>query len=141
MLYFISRLYYLLLKIRKWLYSVKILKQFSYNTPIISIGNVSVGGTGKTPMIVYLSRLLTKQKIKHVIVSRGYKKRGRGSLVVQDNNKTIITDPLIAGDEPVMLTYKTKKTPIVVDKNKARGIKIAITKFLNKIKRKTFARI
>ena len=110
MLYLISKLYFYLLKLREWGYAMNILRKTSFNTPVISIGNISVGGTGKTPMIIYISQLLTKQNITHVIVSRGYKKNKKGTIIVQDYNRKIILDPFVAGDEPIMLTYKLKNT-------------------------------
>ena len=68
---------------------VLFLKQHVFDTPIISIGNITVGGTGKTPMVIYFSQLLTKQNIKHAIVSRGYKKTAWGTTVVQDYTKKL----------------------------------------------------
>tara|TARA_Y100000996_G_scaffold302699_1_gene240068 strand:- start:329 stop:1378 length:1050 start_codon:yes stop_codon:yes gene_type:complete len=129
MLYLISKLYYYLLKIREHLYDLRLLKQVSFDTPIISIGNITVGGTGKTPMIIYLSQLLTKQNKKHVVVSRGYKKSSWGTIIIQDYNKQFVIDPLVGGDEPVMLAYKLKNIPIIVDENKSRGITLAIKEF------------
>lgn len=129
MLYLISKLYFYLLIIREYLYDLKLLKQVSFDTPIVSIGNITVGGTGKTPMIIYLSQLLTKQNKKHAIVSRGYKKSSRGTVIIQNYNKQIVVDPLVGGDEPVMLAYKLKNIPIIADENKPRGVALAIKKF------------
>ena len=130
----IASLFYLgLTRLRLLCYQLNFLKKHMFDIPIVSVGNITVGGTGKTPMIIYLSQLLTKQNIKHVIVSRGYKKTARGTLVVQDYDKKHINNPIIAGDEPVMLTYKLDNIPIIVDSNKSRGIALAIRRFCPKV--------
>ena len=129
LLHIVSLFYLALIRIRLFGYRFKFLKQHVFDTPVISIGNITVGGTGKTPMVICFSQLLTKQNIKHAIVSRGYKKTARGTIVVQDYNKKHVNDPIFAGDEPVMLTYKLTNIPIVVDSNKARGIATTIEKF------------
>ena len=126
----IASMFYLgLIKARCLGYQMNFFKKHVFDTPIISIGNIAVGGTGKTPMVVYFSQLLTKQKIKHAIVSRGYKKTALGTIVVQDYNKRVVNDPMFAGDEPVMLTYKLTNIPIIVDSNKARAIATTIKRF------------
>jgi len=130
----IASLFYLgLTRLRLLCYQLHFLKKHVFDIPIVSVRNITVGGTGKTPMIIYLSQLLTKQNIKHVIVSRGYKKMARGTLVVQDYDKKYINNPTIAGDEPVMLTYKLDNIPIIVDSNKSRGIALAIRRFCPKV--------
>ena len=128
-LYLAGLLYRGLILIRKLGYWLRLLKVYKFNTPIISIGNIAVGGAGKTPMVIYLSQLLTQKKIKHVIGSRGYKKKKGGTVIVQDYQKKYINNPALAGDEPVMMTYKLDNVPIVVDNKKRRGIAVAIERF------------
>ncbi len=122
-MYFIFHFFCLqLIKFYKKLFSLKFLSQHSFPFPILSVGNVSLGGTGKTPFIYYLAQLCCNLKIKHVIVSRGYKKTSSGLCIVHDGNQLLCTDPLIAGDEPVMLAFKLKQTPIIVDNKKQRAL-------------------
>lgn len=125
----LSLLYLALIKLRLLGYQKNLFKRSRFLVPVFSIGNISVGGTGKTPMEIYVSQLLTKQNIKHVIVSRGYKKSSKGPVVVQGYNKKYIDSPVFAGDEPIMMTYKLKNIPIVVDNRKHRGISLAIKRF------------
>jgi len=80
-LYPIVFLYYLIISINRLCYKLKIITPKKFNTPIISIGNIEVGGTGKTPMTLYLAQLLKTQNIVHAIVSRGYKKNQEESLL------------------------------------------------------------
>tara|TARA_B100000579_G_scaffold95287_1_gene75416 strand:- start:4104 stop:5141 length:1038 start_codon:yes stop_codon:yes gene_type:complete len=128
-LYLISKLYHCLVLVRWFLYKSKLLTARRFKTPIISVGNISIGGSGKTPMVVYLSSILTKTNIKHVIVSRGYKKKLRGTVVVQNYNTKLINDPCLAGDEPVLMSNKLDSIPIVADNNKTRAIDFVIKRF------------
>ena len=73
----LSWLYGIGVKIRNELFDLGILKSKSYNVPIISIGNITVGGTGKTPHTEYLIRLLSP-KYKVAVLSRGYKRKSKG---------------------------------------------------------------
>ena len=106
----------------RYLFMANMLHQDKFSFPIISVGNISLGGTGKTPFIYYLAQVCNKLKIKHVIVSRGYKKLSSGTCVVHDGKQTLCYDPLITGDEPLMLALKLKTTPIIVDNKKNRAL-------------------
>jgi len=128
-LYLTSKLYCFLVLIRLFLYKSKLLTAKRFKLPIISVGNISIGGSGKTPMVIYLSSILTKVNIKHVIVSRGYKKKLRGMVIVQDYNTKLISDPWLAGDEPVLMSNKLDSVPIIADNKKTRAIDFAIKRF------------
>ena len=104
-----------------------IIQQKTFNTKIISIGNISIGGTGKTPMIETISKELTKNNISHCIVSRGYKKKIKGTVIVS-NQQEIISSIEQSGDEPFMLAHSLKNIPIIVG-DKSQSIEIAIKKF------------
>ena len=131
-LYLISRLYFVIITIYNRLYKYQILKPVKFSVPLISIGNIAMGGTGKTPITICLSRLLRKHGIKHVIISRGYKKQSQGTILVSDG-KTHVLDLVASayesGDEAYLMASKLPKTPIVVDTNKINAIKYAIRKF------------
>lgn len=127
--FILSSLVSFLLWIRSTLYSLKLFKIYSFNVPIIAIGNIAIGGTGKTPLTIHLSQLLSKQKIKHVIVTRGFGKKSKGTFCLEHNNKNNSFRPADVGDEPLVIFNKIKDAPVVIDSNKARGIKFAIKKF------------
>jgi len=97
-----SWLFGLITSTRNKLYESGIFKSITFDLPIITIGNLTVGGTGKTPMIEYLIRLL-KNKYRLSTLSRGYKRKSRGNIIAsnQDNALTI-------GDEPFQLYLKFK---------------------------------
>jgi len=127
-LYIISRLYLFLIFVWSKLYDYNIFKSKKFEPKIISIGNIVVGGAGKTPMIIFFSSLLKKEGIKHAIISRGYKKKKGGSFFVSDSKKILINNPSLCGEEPLLLAKKLPKIPVLVGEEKIASIKLAIKK-------------
>ena len=111
----------------------KIIKKHSFDIPVVSVGNIVLGGSGKTPFVLFLSRLLTQKNISHVIISRGYKKKIRGSVLVHDGKQCLVRSPDECGDEPFMLATQLKSVPIIVNEKKSLAIKLAIKRFNPKI--------
>lgn len=109
-------LYWLITFIRNWLYDKGIFKSFSFDIPIIAVGNLSVGGTGKTPQIEYLIRLLS-DKYKVAVLSRGYKRTTEG-FILADENATASS----IGDEPFQFFSKFPNIQVAVDANRKNGI-------------------
>jgi len=112
----LSWLYGLGVGLRNLLFEAGILKSHTYATPVISVGNITVGGTGKTPHVEYLIRLL-KDKRSLAVLSRGYKRKSRG-FVLADNNSTMYD----IGDEPFQIKQKFPDITVAVDKKRSRGI-------------------
>ena len=85
-------------------------------SPVISVGNLAVGGSGKTPLVATLARLLADAGERPAVVSRGYGRRQQvdGALVVSDLRGLQVTDPRVTGDEPQMLARMLPGIPIVV---------------------------
>jgi tetraacyldisaccharide 4'-kinase len=109
-------LYGFITSIRNYLYDKGILKSYSFNIPIIAVGNLSVGGTGKTPQIEYLIRLLSP-KYKIATLSRGYKRKSEGYVLADD---TATADFL--GDEPFQYFKKFPQIQVAVDADRKNGI-------------------
>ena len=101
---------------RNLLFEMNILKSHSYKTPVISVGNITVGGTGKTPHVEYLIRLL-KDKIHIAVLSRGYKRKSKGFLLATE--ETTVAE---VGDEPFQMKQKYPEIEVAVDKKRTRGI-------------------
>jgi len=127
----LSVVYFLLYKIKFLLYKYKIKRQFSFKPYIISIGNITVGGTGKTPMIVALSQILSGSNLNHSIVSRGYKRQNNNKIIMQ-SNKHADQNIEDLGDEPFLLAKKLPLIPIIVG-NKKDALNIGFKTFLNNI--------
>ena len=111
-------IYYLITSTRNALYELGMIKSKSFKFPVVCVGNLSVGGTGKTPMIEYLIRLL-KTDYKVATLSRGYKRQTKGFYL--GDEKASATS---LGDEPFQFYNKFKKDVLVaVDANRVKGIK------------------
>lgn len=111
----ISLVYALVVHIRNFLFDAGFFKSISYTTPTICVGNLSVGGTGKTPMIEYLIRLLDRHKL--AALSRGYKRKSKGFLLA--NPHSTVWD---LGDEPYQLFRKFPEVSVAVDADRRNGI-------------------
>ena len=101
---------------RNMLFEMGILKSRSFSVPVISVGNITVGGTGKTPHVEYLIRLL-KDNYKVAVLSRGYKRKSHGFLQADEN--ATVRD---IGDEPFQMKTKFPDITIAVDNKRTRGI-------------------
>lgn len=101
---------------RNKLFDYKIIKQHEFDVPVISVGNISVGGTGKTPHAEYIINLL-KDDYNVSLLSRGYGRKTKGFVLADDSStsKTI-------GDEPAQINRKIKNITVAVDANRVRGI-------------------
>ena len=114
----LSWLYTVGVAFRHWLYDTHILPSFAVSVPTICVGNLAVGGTGKTPMTAYIVRLLLDHGYHPAILSRGYKRRSRG-FVMADPASTVET----IGDEAMQLHRAFPEVPIAVCENRVRGVK------------------
>ena len=126
--YSLRDFYFLIILIRNFLYDIKLIKVKKFKKPVIGVGNITTGGTGKTPMVIEIAKILVKLNRKPVIISRGYKRSSKGTVIVSDNNN-ILASVTKAGDEPLLMANKLKNIPIVVDKNRYRAAQIASSKF------------
>lgn len=115
-------LYGFITSIRNLLFDKGILKSYSFELPIIAVGNLSVGGTGKTPQIEYLIRLLS-DTYKVATLSRGYKRQSEGFVLADATSNAAIL-----GDEPFQFFEKFKNIQVAVDANRKNGIEQLLSK-------------
>ena len=111
-----SWIYGSIVRFRNWLFDMGLKKSKSFSIPIISVGNITVGGSGKTPHVEYLIRLL-HDKAKIAVLSRGYKRKSHGYVLAEEST----TMPEI-GDEPFQMHQKFSDIYVAVDAKRARGI-------------------
>ncbi|CAA9194955.1 tetraacyldisaccharide 4'-kinase [Flavobacterium collinsii] len=109
-------LYGLITSVRNFLFDKGILKSTSFDIPVIAVGNLSVGGTGKTPQIEYLIRLLS-DRYKVATLSRGYKRKSEGYVLASETSNAEIL-----GDEPFQFYQKFQNIQVAVDANRRNGI-------------------
>lgn len=124
---FLSFLYYLVIEIKLFLYEKKIIRQHSLKTKVISIGNITLGGTGKTPAVIEIASLFQNRKV--AILSRGYKSKYEHEMAVVSDGTKILLKEKEAGDEPYLLAKRLPTVPIIIGKNRVKSAKYAIDKF------------
>ncbi|MCK4649281.1 tetraacyldisaccharide 4'-kinase, partial [bacterium] len=139
----LSGIYYLSLQIIQLLYRAGILKRVKLKAKVISVGNLTVGGTGKTPVVEKIARLLQEKERKVTILSRGYKRKIRnpkseirnktkiqnGKMAVVTDGKEILLSAREAGDEPYLLAQNLSEVPIVVGKDRIRSGNYCLANF------------
>ena len=141
-LYALSFIYDRLVQLRLYLYRKRILRERALGCLVISVGNLTVGGTGKTPIVEKFARALQVGGRRVAILSRGYKsvprkrnwpdrlrrKDADPPRVVSDG-KSLLLDSLTAGDEPYMLAHNLKDVIVLVDKNRVKSGRFAIDRW------------
>jgi len=144
-LYSCSKIFQVAVKVRRFLYNVRILRDSTLGVQVIAIGNLTVGGTGKTPVVEKFARELRDQGRNVAILSRGYRSKPpplherlldkilfredtTPPRVVSDG-KSLLLDSETAGDEPYMLASNLKDVVVLVDKDRVKSGRYAIEKF------------
>ncbi len=113
--------YSLLVRIRNLLFDKMIFKETRVNAEVISVGNITVGGSGKTPMVIYLSNLMKSEGRKTGVLSRGYGRKSKGYILVSEGSE-ILTTVELCGDE-IYHTAAECKIPAAVSENRVLGAK------------------
>ena len=141
----LSVVFRMAVKTRRFLYNVRILRDSTLGVQVIAVGNLTVGGTGKTPVVEKLARELQEQGRTVAILSRGYRskplpfrKRLINKLLLREDitppkivsdGKSLLLDSDAAGDEPYMLASNLKDVVVLVDKDRVKSGRYAIEKF------------
>jgi len=112
----LSWLYGMAVNLRNTLFNIGLLKSRAFDVPVISVGNITVGGTGKTPHVEYLIRLLQDQ-FNVAVLSRGYKRKSKG--YIKASRTTAMQE---IGDEPYQMKQKFPNVTVAVDKSRCHGI-------------------
>jgi len=135
----LSWIFYVLVQLRLLLFKHRIIRASTLGCQVISVGNVTVGGTGKTPIVETFARSMQAKGRKVAILSRGYKSRKTPLLekifnkeerlprVVSDGERLLLNSDL-AGDEPFMLASNLPEVAVIVDKDRVKAGKYAIRK-------------
>ena len=121
-LYPISIIIYIIIFLRNKFYDFNLLPIQKSKIPVISIGNIQMGGTGKTPFVIALTQKLLEDNIKPLIITRGYKRKTTNQIIFNDIEKYTAME---VGDEPYYMKQVLKTVPIIIDHNKKEAIKVA----------------
>lgn len=124
LLYIPGKLYQFAVIVRNALYETGYLKQHSLEGATISVGNITLGGTGKTTLVEYIARYLSAEGYTTSILSRGYARKSKGQRIVSDGEQ-IFSDHLEAGDEPALLASRLPGVVVIVDEDKRAAGKTA----------------
>ena len=110
--------------LRRWLYKKNFLKTKHFNVPVIVVGNITVGGTGKTPFVIWLVDTLKSQGFKPGIVSRGYGGKASSYPVAVE----VDSDAAVVGDEALLLARRAE-CPVVVDPRRVNAVQTLLDKY------------
>ena len=117
LLFPLSLIYGVIVFIRNKLFDSGILPSVEFHIPVISVGNLTLGGTGKTPLIEYIAELL-RNEFTPAVLSRGYRRKTRGFLLADENST-----PYEIGDEPTQIKKRFPDIIVAVSENRVRGVK------------------
>jgi len=115
-------------RLRNVFFETGIFQSYDVGVPVISVGNITAGGTGKTPVVDLLVRYFIEKGKRVTVVSRGYGRSTKGTVVVADG-KSILATAEQGGDEPLLLAKRNPAACVVVDEQRVRGARTAIEKF------------
>jgi tetraacyldisaccharide 4'-kinase len=115
-------------QLRNLFFDIGFLSSENVGVPVISIGNITSGGTGKTPVTADVVNILRDAGMRPAVISRGYGRVTAGTVIVCDG-KTILANARTGGDEPVQLARMTKHAIVIADEVRVRGARLAIEEF------------
>ena len=124
----LSALFGAIMAVRNWLFDAGLITARRVPVPVISVGNISVGGTGKTPFVEFLASSLQRENRRVAVISRGYGRRTKGLVIVSDG-KRVLTDAAAGGDEAVQIARRVKGTIVLVDARRAKAAELAVRDF------------
>jgi len=135
--FILSRFYYLAVKVRWLIYILGIARQTKLPCTIVSVGNITWGGTGKTPAVIMIAKLLAEMGKRVTVLSRGYGRRKKkdkksGIEIVSDGKGAILSSREV-GDEAYLLSKNLDDVPIIVGKNRIQSGKYAIERFASEV--------
>ncbi len=129
-LYLVSQLYRTAVLFRGKAFESRILSERRLPCPVISVGNLTMGGSGKTPMTLYLAEMFRSWNRLPVVISRGYKgKTEKGGPGIVSDGTSLLMGPQMAGDEPYMMASQLRQIPFIAGANRYEAGRLAIRRF------------
>lgn len=125
----LSALYFLGAYARLLCFRLGLLRSYRLGATVISVGNLTVGGTGKTPVTIDLARRLIMQGYRPAILSRGYKRKSGRPVVVVSDGDSILSEPTDCGDEPYMMARAVPRAVVIVGSDRKKTGELAIEKY------------
>lgn len=125
----VALLYGLTVRLRRVFYRLHFFKTWELPCRVVSVGNITLGGTGKTPTVIQVAKLLLKRNERPVVLSRGYGRDKESDLLVVSDGSVTAVDAGQGGDEPLLIASKLPGVPVVVGADRRRAGRLAIEKF------------
>ena len=125
----LSWLYCLIINFRNWLYDQKILSAVKLPCPVISVGNITVGGTGKTPCVIMLAKMLQKNGFQPAVLSRGYGGKSVKSVNIVADGHKILLKSKTSGDEALLIAQSLEGVPVITGSQRIVTGRAAINQF------------
>jgi len=119
-------LYGSVVEARRCLYDAGWLRARALDVPVISIGNLTIGGSGKSPMTAHVADILHRAGLRPAVISRGYRGSHRGPATIVSSGKGPVAAASVAGDEPVMLARMLEGVPVIVSRRREDGATLAV---------------
>ena len=129
LLYLSSLIYRLIVDLRNRLYDRQILKSVRLSCPVISVGNITVGGTGKTPCVIGLARMLQQSGFKCAVISRGYGGKNPQPVNIVSDGNSVLLGAESAGDEPLLIARSLPGIPVITGAKRTLTGQAAINRF------------
>lgn len=121
--YPLSKLWEIIYRVRRFLFDIGYFKQNDYEVPVFSIGNLSLGGTGKTPFTLWLGRYLNNKNKSVMVLTRGYKGKLENSSGILKTDSILGYNPYDFGDEALVICRGLKNSSVVVGKNRSANLR------------------
>jgi len=128
LLFPIAVIYGLVTSLRNLLYDLNILKTIEIPVPVIAVGNITAGGTGKTPFVIALSEFLLGHGFRVAVIARGYRRQSRGQVIVSDSRQ-VLTQAYRAGDEPYLIARKLPQGVVIANADRIIAARTALEKY------------
>jgi tetraacyldisaccharide 4'-kinase len=130
-LLFLSLLYGFAVLLRLGLYKIGFFRQKRLPKPVIAVGNITLGGTGKTPTVMQIASVLLRQGKHPVVISRGYGRADESAILIVSDGDRVLATARAGGDEPVLMASRLAGVPVVVGSNRFNAGLLAHKKFNN----------
>jgi tetraacyldisaccharide 4'-kinase len=128
-LFVLSLLYGAMIRFRSLLFRLKLLRSNNLPCPVVSIGNITLGGTGKTPAVIAVAGFLSRRGKHPVVVSRGYGRTDEALVQVVSDGRSLLMNAQTGGDEPVLIASKLPNVPVVVGSSRYQAAQHALQQF------------
>jgi tetraacyldisaccharide 4'-kinase len=129
LLWGVSKLYGGMMRLRRKLYDKQMLPSYQLPCPVVSVGNLALGGAGKTPMAIHLARFIKGMGYRVVIISRGYKGTAQNKGAIVSDGRVMRCDVAQSGDEPNLMAQLLENIPVVVGKDRYSAGQKAVEQF------------